>query len=60
MVPGYSNGLQQGNRMPDDGTTQEGRCVVCNRRFSNRYYFGSRGPYCAEHAPVPNGERADG
>lgn len=51
MVPGYSNGLDLGSPMPTGGTATDGQCPVCGRRFSNRYYLGSSGPYCAEHFP---------
>jgi hypothetical protein len=53
MVPGYSNSLQQGSKLPNDGTAQDGRCLVCNQRFSNIYWRGSRGPFCAAHFPSP-------
>jgi hypothetical protein len=53
MVPGYSSGLKQGEKMPNDGTAQDGRCVVCGERYSSRYYLNSRGPFCAAHFPTP-------
>jgi hypothetical protein len=52
MVPGFSNGLQQGNEMPNSGTAQDGRCLVCGKRFSARYWSGTEGPYCAQHFPL--------
>lgn len=49
MVPGYSSGLKQGEKMPNDGTARDGRCVVCGERYSSRYYLNSRGPFCGMH-----------
>lgn len=58
MVPGFSNGLEQGNELPTNGTAAGGECHVCSRRFSHMYYPGSGGIYCAQH--VPSKMRADG
>jgi hypothetical protein len=57
MVPGYSNGFQQGERMIDTGTSAaDNGCIVCHRRFTHRYWAAytdgtSSGPYCAAHFP---------
>jgi hypothetical protein len=58
MVPGYSNGLQQGYLMPGSGTADDGRCLICRSRFTHRHYLctsdgKSSGPYCAAHFPLP-------
>lgn len=60
MVPGFSNGLPQGLKMPNDGTAQDGRCLVCQKRFSQRYYVNDCGPYCAQHFPVTTAAGGDG
>ena len=59
MAPGNSNGLDLGSPMPTDGTATDGICVVCGRRFSNRYYLGTGGgPYCADHVPQPDTKKS--
>lgn len=61
MVPGYSNGLTQGQQMPTTGTAADCGCLVCWRRFTHRYWScdtggKSSGPYCAEHFPAPQAQ----
>lgn len=58
MVPGYSNGLDQGAKLPSNGTAADVGCVCCRERFSNTYWLiksngKNEGPYCAAHFPRP-------
>ena len=57
MAPEMS-GFQQGERMPNDGTPQDGRCICCGERFTRRYWSGRHGgPYCAQHFPSNSAEK---
>jgi hypothetical protein len=46
MVPEYSSGREQGQRMTEGGTAYGDECICCRRRFTHRYYIPD-GPYCA-------------